>query len=73
MLILKAGEFSVFITQFIHPLFTVHWRITWRIAKVFLRKNSEANNSGLQTQQCPIGQVARNPCRERFNTKRTAT
>ena len=32
----------------------------------------EANN-GLQTQQSPIGQVAGNPCRGRFNTERTAT
>ena len=37
------------------------------------QSSSEANNSGLQTQQCPIGQVAENPCRGRFNTKRTAT
>ena len=34
---------------------------------------SEANNTGLQTQQCPIGQVAGNPCSGRFNTERTAT
>ena len=34
--------------------------------------SSEANNRGLQTQQCPIGQVAGNPCRGRFNTERTA-
>ena len=34
---------------------------------------SEANNSGLQTQQYPIGQVAGNPCRGRFNTERTVT
>ena len=34
---------------------------------------SEANNSGLQTQQCPVGQVAGNPCRERFNSERTVT
>ena len=34
---------------------------------------SEANNRGLQTQQCPIGQVVGNPCRGRFNTKRTVT
>ena len=34
---------------------------------------SEAYNSGPQTQQCPILQVARNPCRGRFNTERTAT
>ena len=33
---------------FIHPLFTVCWRITWRITLSI----SEANNSGLQTQQC---------------------
>ena len=30
---------------------------------------SEENNSELQTQQCPIRQVAGNPCRRRFNTK----
>ena len=35
--------------------------------------SSEANNRGLQTQQCPIGQVAGNPCRGRFNTERTVT
>ena len=34
---------------------------------------SEANNRGLQTQQCPIGQVVENPCRGRFNTERTVT
>ena len=34
---------------------------------------SEANNRELQTQQCPIRQVAGNPCRGRFNTKRMAT
>ena len=34
---------------------------------------SEANNSALQTQQCPIGQVAGIPCRGRFNTERTVT
>ena len=33
---------------------------------------SQANNSGLQTEQCPIGQVAGNPCRGRFNAERTA-
>ena len=32
---------------------------------------SEANNSGLQTQQYPIGRVAGIPCRGRFNTERT--
>ena len=35
------------------------------------QSTSEANNSGLQTQQCPIGQVAGNPCRGRVNTERT--
>ena len=30
---------------------------------------SEANNSGLQTKQCLIGQVAGNPCRRRINTE----
>ena len=34
---------------------------------------SGANNRRLQTQQCPIGQVAGNPCRGRFNNERTAT
>ena len=34
---------------------------------------SEADNSGLQTQQYPIWQVLGNPCRGRFNTGRTAT
>ena len=34
---------------------------------------SEANNRGWQTQQCPTGQVAGNPCRGRFNTERTVT
>ena len=34
---------------------------------------SEANNSGLPTQRCPIGQVAGNPCRGSFNTERTVT
>ena len=34
---------------------------------------SEANNTGLQTHQCPIGQVAGIPCRGRFNTERTVT
>ena len=34
---------------------------------------SEANNQGLQTQQCPTGQEAGNPCRGRFNTERTVT
>ena len=31
---------------------------------------SDENNSGLQTQQCPIGQVAGNPCQGRFNTEK---
>ena len=31
---------------------------------------SEENNSGLQTQQYPIRQVAGNPCRGRFNTEK---
>ena len=31
---------------------------------------SEANNIGLQTQQCLIGQVAENSCRGRFNTEK---
>ena len=34
---------------------------------------SEANNRRWQTQQCPTGQVAGNPCRGRFNTERTVT
>ena len=38
-----------------------------------LQSISEANNSGLQTQQYPTGQVAGNPCRRRFNTEGTAT
>jgi len=48
--------------HFIHPLFTVCWRITK------YKCTSEPNNSGLQTQQCPIGQVEGNPCRARFLT-----
>ena len=36
------------------------------------RSLSEANNSGLQTQQCPTRQVAGIPFRERFDTERTA-
>ena len=31
---------------------------------------SEENNSGLQTQQWPIRQVAGNPCRRRFNSEK---
>ena len=50
--------------HFIHPLFIVRWQIA---------NISEANNRGLQTQQCPIGQVVGNPCRGRFNTERTVT
>ena len=34
---------------------------------------SQANKSGLQTQQCPIRRVARKPCRGRFNTVKRAT
>ena len=49
--------------HFIHPLLYVGES----------QSISEANNSGLQTQQCPIGQVAGNPCRRRFNTERTVT
>ena len=52
--------------HFIHPLFIARWQI----AKL---NSSEANNSRLQTQQCPIGQVAGNPCCGRFNTERTVT
>ena len=48
--------------HFIHPLFTVCWRITK------YKCISEPNNSGLQTQQCPIGQAEGNPCRARFLT-----
>ena len=44
--------------HFIHPLFTVHWRIAI----------AEANNGRLQTQQCPIGQEAENPCHGRFTS-----
>ena len=54
--------------HFIHLLFTVRRRIAWRIVKYFW-----ANNRGLQTQQYSIRQVARNPCRGRFNTEKTAT
>ena len=50
--------------HFIHPLFIVPWKIA---------NSSEANNRGLQTQQYPIGQLAGNPCRGRFNTERTVT
>ena len=34
---------------------------------------SQANNSGLQTQQCPIRRVAGKPCRGKYKTERTAT
>ena len=34
---------------------------------------SGANNSKLQRQQCPTGQVAGNRCRGRFNTERMVT
>ena len=37
------------------------------------QSSSEANNSGLQTQQCPVGQVAGNPCRGRLNSERMVT
>ena len=37
------------------------------------QSSSDANNQGLQTQQCPGGQVAGNPCRGRFNSERTVT
>ena len=43
--------------NFIHPLFTVGES----------QSMSEANNSGLQTQQCPIRQMSGNPYRERLN------
>ena len=50
--------------HFIHSLFILRWQIA---------NISEANNQGLQTQQCPTGQVAGNRCRGRFNTERTVT
>ena len=53
--------------HFIHLLFTDVGELPGELQSI-----CEANNSGLQTQQCPIRQVARNPCHGRFNTERTA-
>ena len=46
--------------NFIHPLFTVEES----------QSMSEVNNSGLQTQQCPIRQVTGNPCRGILNMEK---
>ena len=54
--------------HFTHLLFIAGLLYVGKAQNIF-----EANNRGLQTQQCPIGQVAGNHCRGKFHTERTVT